>query len=92
MHPTRCTAFEESGDAEGYYNELKAMAMANEHIKAIGECGLDYDRLHFCPAETQKIWFERQLKLSHDTKKPLFLHMRAAIKVQVIILVNIQSC
>ena len=85
VHPTRCNAFEESGDAEGYYEKLQTFAADNDLVKAIGECGLDYDRLHFCPAETQKIWFERQLKLSHDTQKPLFLHMRAATKERMLL-------
>ena len=83
VHPTRCTVFEESGDPEGYFEKLQKFATKNETVKAIGECGLDYDRLHFCPAETQKVWFERQLKIAHDTQKPLFLHMRAAAKVRV---------
>ena len=44
---------------------------------AVGECGLDYDRLHFCPAGVQKIGFEAQLALADATGLPLFLHNRA---------------
>jgi len=80
VHPTRCSEFDQSGDAEQYYKNLRDFAKSSDKIKAIGECGLDYDRLHFCPAETQKVWFERQLKLSAEVGKPLFLHMRAAAK------------
>ena len=80
VHPTRCSEFDQSGDAEQYYKNLRDFANSSDKIKAIGECGLDYDRLHFCPAETQKVWFERQLKLSAEVGKPLFLHMRAAAK------------
>ena len=80
VHPTRCSEFDQSGDAEEYYKNLRDFAKSSDKIKAIGECGLDYDRLHFCPAETQKVWFERQLKLSAEVGKPLFLHMRAAAK------------
>lgn len=44
---------------------------------AIGECGLDYDRM-FSTKEQQLFWFEEQVKLSIKYNKPLFLHERDA--------------
>ena len=43
---------------------------------AVGECGLDYDRLQFCPVGVQKLGFEAQLALAGATALPLFLHNR----------------
>ena len=82
VHPTRCGAFDADVDgADGHLEKLRAVAMdgtTDGTIVAIGELGLDYDRLEFCDAETQKRMFEKQFALSEATGLPLFLHMRAA--------------
>jgi TatD DNase family protein len=57
-------------------------------VVAVGECGLDYDRLQFCPRETQMEWFERQFEISEATGLPMFLHMRAAAEDFTAILVR----
>lgn len=49
------------------------------NFKAIGEIGLDYDRLYYASKEMQLTFFEEQLKLScllPIDNIPLFLHMR----------------
>jgi TatD DNase family protein len=80
VHPTRCDEFEKSerlSPPERYLEELKTVIRENaDVVAAIGECGLDYDRLHFCEKETQKKYFQLQFELAKEFDLPLFLHSR----------------
>lgn len=82
VHPTRCQEIEDSPDGpEGYWNSLNALlkdSLASGKVVAIGECGLDYDRLQFCSKEVQQKWFKRHFELAASCQLPMFLHLRAA--------------
>lgn len=62
--------------SEHYLNELKALAQLPQ-VKAIGECGLDFNR-NFSAPEQQKKVFSAQIQLAARLKLPLFLHQRDA--------------
>ena len=81
VHPTRAGEFNDSTKCESpeaYVDALKTVVRENaDVVAAIGECGLDYDRLHFCDKETQKKYFQLQLEeLAGEFELPLFLHSR----------------
>lgn len=46
------------------------------NIVAIGECGLDYARLQFCPKDIQQLGLRVQLEVAYKTNLPLYLHNR----------------
>lgn len=78
IHPTRCNEFVENGPEQFYDFLCEEIRKSRDKVSAIGELGLDYDRLQFCDKETQKKFFERQLDLADQFDLPLFLHCRAA--------------
>ncbi len=56
--------------------DIRTFAL-DPQVIAVGECGLDYDRM-FSPADVQRKVFERHLEIASEINKPLFLHERSA--------------
>jgi TatD DNase family protein len=61
-----------------YLEKLKQLAKSN-HVKAIGECGLDFNRNFSAPAQQKKV-FREQVSLAAELQMPLFLHQRDAFQ------------
>eukprot|EP00602_Paraphysomonas_sp_CaronLab_P010773 CAMPEP_0185039432 /NCGR_PEP_ID=MMETSP1103-20130426/36279_1 /TAXON_ID=36769 /ORGANISM="Paraphysomonas bandaiensis, Strain Caron Lab Isolate" /LENGTH=310 /DNA_ID=CAMNT_0027578317 /DNA_START=52 /DNA_END=981 /DNA_ORIENTATION=- len=77
VHPTRCDEFKRG--EEIVVAELRSIiqdGLSTGHVAAIGECGLDYDRLQFCDKDWQRIGFIKQLELASEFKLPMFFHDR----------------
>ena len=51
--------------------------VVQQEVKAVGECGLDFNRM-FSPQAAQERAFEQQLELAVEVQKPVFLHQREA--------------
>ena len=75
VHPTRCSGLDDAlGDR---LSSIISDGLSSGFVKAIGECGLDYDRLHFCDKESQIKGFKMQLELGKRFPQlPFFLHNR----------------
>jgi len=69
--------------AEATEDSLQALRelAAQSAVKAIGECGLDFNR-NIASEQHQVAAFEAQIELAVDLEMPLFLHERDAFKTQ----------
>ncbi|SEL32125.1 Sec-independent protein translocase TatD [Colwellia chukchiensis] len=77
-----CTAGIHPHDADqaqnNYLEQLEQLAQ-HSSVKAIGECGLDFNRNFSTPENQQRI-FQGQVELAAQLQLPLFLHQRDAFE------------
>lgn len=66
-----------AGDVSAADLSEAARLTSEEHVVAVGETGLDYNR-NFSPKSDQIRVFERHLELAVELGKPVFLHQRDA--------------
>lgn len=74
IHPHNADAAKQEDFAR-----IEAIITENKKIVAVGECGLDYDRM-FSTKENQIRCLEKHIVLAEKLQKPLFLHERSATK------------
>ena len=65
------------GAADKDLERIEEIILSNPKIVAVGECGLDYDRM-YSTKENQLYYFKKLIALGEKLKKPLFLHERDA--------------
>ena len=71
VHPHHAASFDPAQHAEW------TLLLAQPHVVAVGECGLDYFR-DFSPRAAQRAAFAAQLEIAVNVQKPVFLHQRDA--------------
>lgn len=59
------------------FDRIEALIAENPRLVAVGECGLDFDRM-FSARENQIRCLEKHIILAERLDKPMFLHERAA--------------
>ena len=76
---------------EKSYNELLEIIKLKQ-VKAVGECGLDFNR-NFSTPEIQNTVFLEHIAIAKETKLPLFVHERDAFhQMHSILKENIDEC
>ncbi|MEX1220736.1 MAG: TatD family hydrolase [Idiomarina sp.] len=70
-----------AGVSDTYIAELRELA-AHPLVRAIGECGLDFNR-NYSPPEQQLQVFREQLDLAAQLQLPVYLHERDALTQQL---------
>ena len=76
---------------KGSYQSLLELAKSN-YVKAIGECGLDFNR-NFSPPETQNKVFLNHIALAKETNLPMFVHERDAFhQMHSVLKENMDEC
>lgn len=62
--------------SDNYLDEIRALTK-KKSVKAIGECGLDFNRNFSAPKQQERV-FAEQIALAAELQLPLFLHQRDA--------------
>eukprot|EP00357_Protocruzia_adherens_P003185 CAMPEP_0114976902 /NCGR_PEP_ID=MMETSP0216-20121206/2933_1 /TAXON_ID=223996 /ORGANISM="Protocruzia adherens, Strain Boccale" /LENGTH=308 /DNA_ID=CAMNT_0002337887 /DNA_START=210 /DNA_END=1136 /DNA_ORIENTATION=+ len=77
VHPSSTKEVEQRGTATGYFDKMRGIVRKyKDQVVAIGECGLDYDRLFASPKDVQLKHFPPHFDMAEEFKLPMYLHCR----------------
>jgi TatD DNase family protein len=78
LHPNEAPALAEAGQLDQALAQIESLAQAGDHVRAIGETGLDYFRTGEAGREAQHESFRRHIRMAKAHNKTLVIHDRDA--------------
>ena len=78
LHPNEAPRLAEAGKLEDALAEIDALAGAGDHVRAVGETGLDYFRTGDEGKEAQHHSFREHIRMAKRHGKALMIHDRDA--------------
>ncbi len=78
LHPNEAPRLAEAGELDAALVEIDALAAAGDHVRAVGETGLDYFRTADGGKEAQHHSFREHIRMAKRHDKALMIHDRDA--------------
>lgn len=78
LHPNEAPLLAEAGQLDDALAEIDRLAQAGEHVRAVGETGLDYFRTGEGGREAQHASFREHIRIAKRHDKTLVIHDRDA--------------
>ena len=78
LHPNEAPVLAETGELEAALAEIDRLAGSGEHVRAVGETGLDYFRTGEDGREAQHASFREHIRIAKRHDKTLVIHDREA--------------
>jgi TatD DNase family protein len=78
LHPNEAPLLAEAGELDAALAEIDRLAAAGEHVRAVGETGLDYFRTGQDGREAQHASFREHVRIAKRHDKTLVIHDRDA--------------
>lgn len=76
LHPNEAPALAETGELEAAWAEIDRLAGSGDHVRAVGETGLDYFRTGEDGREAQHASFREHIRIAKRHDKTLVIHDR----------------
>jgi TatD DNase family protein len=78
LHPNEAPRLAEAGELDDALAEIDRLAGSGEHVRAVGETGLDYFRTGEGGREAQHLSFREHIRIAKRHDKTLVIHDREA--------------
>ncbi|NRQ48269.1 TatD family hydrolase [Aeromicrobium stalagmiti] len=78
LHPNEAPGLAEAGELDAALAEIDRLAQAGDHVRAVGETGLDYFRTGEDGREAQHASFREHIRIAKRHDKTLVIHDRDA--------------
>lgn len=78
LHPNEAPGLAETGELDAALAEIDRLAQAGDHVRAVGETGLDYFRTGEDGREAQHASFREHIRIAKRHDKTLVIHDRDA--------------